>query len=90
MQRRSSLLTIVLGASEPDAATRVLTIAEARDSNRLMFVKNGDKELVLEFRKLSADGRGIDFAVVNRPMTKAADRAPDDMLAPERSRGLVR
>lgn len=76
----------VLGASEPDAAKRVLTIAEARDTNRLMFVKNGDKELVLEFRKLSADGRGIDFAVVNRPMTKAADRAPDDMLAPERSR----
>ena len=76
----------VLGAAEPDAAKRVLTIAEARDTKRLMFVKNGDKELVLEFRKLSADGRAIDFAVVDRPMTKAADRAPDDMLAPERSR----
>ena len=76
----------VLGAAEPDAAKRVLTIAEARDTTRLMFVKTGDKELVLEFRRLSADGRSIDFAVVDRPMTKAADRAPDDMLAPERSR----
>jgi thiol-disulfide isomerase/thioredoxin len=76
----------VLGAAEPDAARRVLTIAEARDTNRLMFVKTGDKELVLEFRKLSPDGRALDFAVVDRPMTKAADRAPDDMLAPERSR----
>jgi thiol-disulfide isomerase/thioredoxin len=76
----------VLAASEPDAARRVLTITEARDTNRFMFVDTGTKELVLEFRGLSPDGRSIDFAIVDRPVTKKADRAPDDMLAPERSR----
>lgn len=76
----------VLEASAPDAAKNVLSINEARPTTRLMFVKRGDKEQVLEFRGFSPDGRGVDFAVVDKPVTKAADRKPDDMLAPERSR----
>ncbi|TAK16407.1 MAG: thioredoxin, partial [Acidobacteria bacterium] len=76
----------VLEASAPDAAKNVLSINEARSTNRLMFVNNGNKESVLEFRGFSPDGSSIDFAVVDKPVTKAADRKPDDMLAPERSR----
>jgi len=76
----------VLGADEPDAAKRVLSIAEARPTARLMFVSAGARELPLEFRGMSADGRSIDFAVVDRPITKKADRAPDDTLAAERPR----
>jgi thiol-disulfide isomerase/thioredoxin len=76
----------VIEASAPDAEKNVLSINEARSTNRLMFVKNGDKEIVLEFRGFSPDGRSIDFAVVDKPVTKAADRKPDDMLAPERGR----
>jgi len=76
----------VLAATEPDAAKRVLSLAEARPMNRLMFLEAGDKERVLEFRSVSPDGRSIDFALVDRPITKKADRAPDDELAPERGR----
>jgi len=77
----------VLNANEPDAARRVLTLTEARPSNRLMFLKTpAGKELVLEFRGLTPDGRKLTFAVVDRPVTKAADRAPDDTLAAERAR----
>ena len=77
----------VLGAGEKDAARAVLSINEARPTNRLMFVPDGTgKELVLEFRSMSPDGRSLTFAVVDRPVTKAADRAPDDTLASERSR----
>lgn len=76
----------VLEASAPDATKNVLSINEARSTNRLMFVNTGAKEYVLEFRGFSPDGRSIDFAVVDKPVTKAADRKPDDMLAPERSR----
>jgi thiol-disulfide isomerase/thioredoxin len=46
----------------------------------------GGKERVLEFRGLNPDGRSLSFAIVNRPITKAQDRAPDDTLAAERSR----
>jgi thiol-disulfide isomerase/thioredoxin len=76
----------VIEASAPDAEKNVLSINEARGTNRLMFVNTGSKELVLEFRGFSPDGRSIDFAVVDKPVTKAADRKPDDMLAPERGR----
>jgi thiol-disulfide isomerase/thioredoxin len=76
----------VLEASAPDAAKNVLSSAEARGTNRLMFAKAGDKESVLEFRSFSPDGRSIDFAVVDKPVTKEADRRPDDMLRPERER----
>ena len=81
----------VLAASEPDSARRVLSIQEARPTSRLMFLTTGEaaesrKELVLEFRSVSPDGRSLTFAVVDRPVTKAQDRAPDDTLAAERSR----
>ena len=76
----------VIEASAPDAVKAVLSIGEARPTTRLMFVKNGAKENVLEFRGFSPDGRSIDFAVVDKPVTKEADRKPDDMLLPERSR----
>jgi thiol-disulfide isomerase/thioredoxin len=77
----------VLSAAQQDAARRVLSIKEARPMNRLMFVERpGSKDLVLEFRGMSADGRSLTFAVVNRPVTKLEDRAPDDTLAAERSR----
>jgi thiol-disulfide isomerase/thioredoxin len=76
----------VLQASAPDAARAVLSSAEARPTNRLMFLPAGGRELVLEFRSFSPDGRTLELAVVDRPVTKAEDRAPDDMLAPERVR----
>jgi thiol-disulfide isomerase/thioredoxin len=37
-------------------------------------------------RSSSPDGRSITFAVVNKPVTKAADRAPDDLVGAERPR----
>jgi thiol-disulfide isomerase/thioredoxin len=76
----------VLEASAPDAAKQVLSLNEARPANRLMFVKTGGNELVLEIRLLSQDGRTIEFAIVDRPVTKAADRAGDDGLRDERAR----
>lgn len=76
----------VLEASAPDAPKTVLSINEARETRRFMFVKGGPKEAVLEFRGFSPDGRSVDFAVVNKPVTKAEDRKPDDALAPERAR----
>ncbi len=76
----------VLQASAPDAQRAVLSATEARPTSRLMFLEQGGRNLVLEFRSFSPGGRSIEFAVVDKPMTKAADRAPDDMLASERSR----
>lgn len=76
----------VLGAGEPDAAKAVLTLAEARPTDRFMFLPTGEKDLVLEFRRFSPDGRSLDFEVVDRPMTKAEDRAPDDLVRDERAR----
>jgi thiol-disulfide isomerase/thioredoxin len=76
----------VLEASAPDAAKKVLSIAEAKPTTRMMFVKGADREHVLEFRAFSPDGRAISFAVVDRPVTKAEDRAADDTLAVERAR----
>ena len=77
----------ILAASEKDAPRRVLSYKEARRTDRRMFLEMGaGKELVLEFRSLSPDGRSLSFAIVDRPITKAADRAADDTLAAERSR----
>jgi len=77
----------ILAASERDAPRRVLSHQEARHASRFMFLEMGSgKELVLEFRSLSADGRSLSFAVVDRPVRKADDRAPDDTLAVERAR----
>jgi len=77
----------ILGASEKDAARSVLSYAEARPTNRFMFLeKPNGGEVVLEFRSLSPDGRSLSFAIVDRAVTKAEDRAPDDTLAAERAR----
>jgi len=77
----------VLAASGQDAPRRVLSIKEARPASRLMFVeKGGGKDLVLEFRGITPDGRSLNFAIVDLPVTKAEDRAPDDTLAGERAR----
>lgn len=76
----------VVEAAAPDAEKNVLSINEARGTKRFMFVNSGHKDLVLEFRSFSPDGRSIDFAVVDKPMTKAADRKADDSLAVERVR----
>jgi thiol-disulfide isomerase/thioredoxin len=76
----------VLEASAPNAEKAVLSITEAHETGRFMFLANGAKEMVLEFRSFSPDGRSIEFAVVDKAMTKAADRAPDDMLKDERGR----
>jgi thiol-disulfide isomerase/thioredoxin len=77
----------VLAASEKDAPKRLLSYTEARPADRLMFLSDGEnKERVLEFRSITRDGRSLTFAVVNRPVTKSQDRAPDDTLASERAR----
>ena len=75
-----------LEAAAPDAAKRVLSYEEARETSRLMFVKGPAGEQVLEFRGITPDGRTLTLAVVDRRVTKAQDRAGDDALAPERSR----
>jgi thiol-disulfide isomerase/thioredoxin len=76
----------VFQADSAGAAKTVLSIDEARSTDRLMFLPNGSKEIVLQFRSFSPDGRSIVFAVVDKPVTKAADRAPDDLLRDERGR----
>jgi len=76
----------VLEASAPDAPKKVLSFNEALPTKRMMFVAGGPKELVLVFRSVTPDGRTLTFDVVDRPVTKAADRAGDDGLAPERTR----
>jgi thiol-disulfide isomerase/thioredoxin len=76
----------VLAASETDAPKRVLSIAEARTTNRLMFLEGPAKETALQFVSLTPDGRSITFAVAKAATTKKADRAPDDEVGPERGR----
>lgn len=77
----------VVQAAMPNAATAVLSIKEARDTSRLMFLEHPNgKDLVLEFRSFARDGSAVTFAVVDRPVTKAEDRLPDDMLVSERPR----
>jgi thiol-disulfide isomerase/thioredoxin len=76
----------LLPASAPDAEKSVLSINEARATNRLMFVTKDGKDIPLEFRSFSPDGSSATFAIVNQPITKAADRAPDDLVRDERPR----
>jgi len=70
----------------------VLSITEARDTSRFMFVERGcgAKDLVLEFRSFAKDGSSVTFAVVDHPVSKAEDRLPDDMLASERPRARTK
>jgi thiol:disulfide interchange protein DsbD len=77
----------VIGAMEPKATSAVLSINEARPATRLMFVPSpSGKELVLQFKRFTPDGSGVDFAVIDAPVTKAQDRAPDDLVRDERGR----
>ena len=78
----------VLEAGAPGAEQAVLSIAEARAAERMMFVRDeaNGRELVLEFREVSPDGRAVSFAVVDYPITKAEDRRADDTVAEERGR----
>jgi thiol-disulfide isomerase/thioredoxin len=77
----------VVNADVANARRVVLSRAEARPGSRFMFLKRpGGGEAVLEFRRFSPDGRFVELAVVDRPITKADDRAPDDMIAEERPR----
>lgn len=78
----------VVQASMPNADTAVLSLKEARDTSRFMFIERGSgaRDLVLEFKSFARDGSSITFAVVDRPVSKAEDRLPDDMLATERPR----
>ena len=76
----------IIGAEEPDAEKGVLSHQEARITNRFMFLHEGAKDAVLEFAGFSPDGQSLSFRVLDLPMTRAADRAPDDMLASERTR----
>jgi thiol-disulfide isomerase/thioredoxin len=82
----------VVQASMPNAETAVLSIKEARDTSRFMFIERGAgaKDLVLEFKSFARDGSAITFAVVDRPVSKAEDRLPDDMLADERPRARTK
>jgi thiol-disulfide isomerase/thioredoxin len=75
-----------LPASAPDAEKAVLSINEARPTNRLMFLTKDGKDIPLEFRSFSSDGSSVSFAIVNRAITKLADRAPDDLVREERAR----
>jgi thiol-disulfide isomerase/thioredoxin len=77
----------VVEASAPDAGKQVLSYAEARPTSRMMFVKRPDgREVVLEFRGISPDGRTLTLAPIERAVTKAQDRAADDSLRDERPR----
>lgn len=77
----------VLPASAADAEKNVLSINEARATNRLMFLTDKDgRDIPLEFRSFSADGSSATFVVVDRKITKLADRAPDDLVREERPR----
>lgn len=78
----------VVEASMPEASERVLSLDEARDTDRLMFLQRGDDapDLVLEFRSFATDGSAMTFAVVDHPVSKAEDRLADDMVAEERTR----
>lgn len=82
----------VVQASMPNADAAVLSLKEARDTSRFMFIERGGgaRDLVLEFKSFARDGSSITFAVVDRPMSKAEDRLPDDMLANERPRARTK
>jgi thiol-disulfide isomerase/thioredoxin len=82
----------VVQASMPNAEAAVLSTKEARDTSRFMFLERGGgaKDLVLEFKSFARDGSAVTFAVVDRPVSKAEDRLPDDMLADERPRARTK
>jgi thiol-disulfide isomerase/thioredoxin len=80
----------VLEAAAPNAEKAVLTYGEALPMSRMMFLRRDGKDIVLEFRGVSPDGRSLELAVVDRPVTKDEDRKADDGLAEERGRPRAR
>ena len=77
----------MLNADAPDAQKNVLSLSEARPTNRLMFLTGKDgKDIPVEFRSFAEDGSRVQFVVVKRNITKAVDRAPDDLVRDERPR----
>ncbi len=75
-----------LESSAPKASQAVLSSTETMPTKRLMFLRRDSTELVLEFRRFALDGSSVEFAVLDVPVTKVADRAADDLLAEERPR----
>ena len=51
-----------------------------------MFLTKDGKDIPLEFRSFGRDGSSASFVIVNRAITKVADRAPDDLVREERAR----
>jgi thiol-disulfide isomerase/thioredoxin len=76
----------VLPAAAPNAARAVLSIDEARATNRLMYLTGDFKDVPLKFVSVTPDGRTLQLEVLDRALTKVADRAPDDLVADERRR----
>ena len=76
----------VIPASVDSADRKVLKLDEARSTNRLMFLTGQGADIPLQFVSLTPDGRTIQFEVIDRKITKAADRAPDDLVREERPR----
>ena len=76
----------VMSASIDSADRKVLSLDEARPTNRLMFLTGQAKDVPLQFVSITPDGRTITFEIIDRKITKAADRAPDDLLKEERPR----
>ncbi len=78
---------VMLNADAPDAEKNVLSLNEARATNRLMFLTAKDgSDIPVEFKGFAEDGSSVNFVVVKRKITKAADRAPDDNVRDERPR----
>jgi thiol-disulfide isomerase/thioredoxin len=76
----------VVSAGLDSAAKKVLSIDEARSTNRLMFLTGEFTDVPLKFVSITPDGRTIQFEIVDRKLTKMADRAPDDLVRAERPR----
>jgi hypothetical protein len=76
----------VVSASAIDAPKSVLSIQEARATNRLMFLTGEFKDIPLKFLSITPDGRTITFQALDVNVTKLNDRAPDDMVREERPR----
>jgi thiol-disulfide isomerase/thioredoxin len=76
----------VVSASVPNAEKAVLTLDEARATSRLMFLTGDFKDVPLKFLSVTPDGREMKFEVLSLPLTKSADRAPDDLVRDERPR----
>jgi thiol-disulfide isomerase/thioredoxin len=76
----------VMSASLPNSSKSVLSLDEARPTSRLMFLTGEFRDVPLRFLSVTPDGRTIQFEVLDLPLTKSSDRAPDDLVRDERPR----